>query len=317
VHTFTLSRDGDQIAYSTVEKQANIWMAPISAGETPFTAARQLTRDRETIEFLALSRDGRWLAYDSDRDGAFRHIYKRTFDIDAGVGEAVRVTADSGDDFAPRWSPDGREIAFHRIVRGTRDLFVVTADGRKTQRVTNDPAQDYDPDWAPDGRRMVYRARLDSVESATHEIFVTTRDESGRWSSRQPVSVSRGVGQTVRWSPSGEALAGGGGTMAVSGGDVRPFVDRKYLDGIVRFIAWGPSPRALYFMTRDSVNAASYWRAGIPRHGSVPAVPERLLRLSDPTKGANHNSFDTDGRNLFFTIAANRGAVFVARLERR
>jgi TolB protein len=319
VHTFTLSRDGSQIAYSTAEKQANIWMAPVSAGETPFTAARQLTRDRETIEYLALSRDGRWLSYDSDRDGAFRHIYKRSFDIDAGVGEPVRVTADSADDFAPRWSPDGREIAFHRIVRGTRDIVVVTADGRKTDRVTNDPAQDYDPDWAPDGRSIVYRARLDSVAGATQEIFVTTRDETGRWSSPQPVAVRGrgGIGQTVRWSPSGESLAGGAGTVPVSGGQARRFAERKHLDGIVRFIAWGPSPRELYFMTRDSVNAASYWRAVLPRAGAGPAAPQRLLRLSDPTKRANTNAFDTDGRNLFFTIAADRAAVFVARIESR
>jgi hypothetical protein len=105
--------------------------------------------------------------------------------------------------------------------------------------------------------------------------------------------------------------------VLAGGGDTRRFVERKHLDGFVRFVARGPSSRALYFVSRDSVNAASFWIAAVPRDGALPTVPRRLLRLSDPTKGANSNAFDTDGKNLFFTISADQSGVFVARIEPR
>jgi dipeptidyl aminopeptidase/acylaminoacyl peptidase len=52
------------------------------------------------------------------------------------------------------WSPDGREIAFVRRMRGQRDIFVMNADGSNKRRVTNDSFYNSDPDWSPDGRRI-------------------------------------------------------------------------------------------------------------------------------------------------------------------
>jgi Tol biopolymer transport system component len=57
-------------------------------------------------------------------------------------------------DIAPVWSPDGRRIAFERLIlggweRGSREIFVVNVDGSGLQRLTRRPGQDDFPVWSP------------------------------------------------------------------------------------------------------------------------------------------------------------------------
>ncbi len=317
VHTFTLSRDGSRLTWGTLIKNNEIWMAPVSAVTTPFGAAQQVTHEKVARESVALSKDGRWLAYESDRGGRFRHIYKVAFDGRAAVGDPIRITSDSADDFAPRWSHDDRQLVFHRNVGGIRDIFVIDADGRRLERVTNDAWQDYDPDWSPDGQQVVYRARLDSL-GTTQAVFVVRRGADGRWGTPQPVTVDgrAGLGQSLRWSPRGDLLAGGAGLVPVEGGEIRSFVDRKRLDGTVRFVTFGREPHALYFVTLDSTNVSSYWRTHLPVGRAAPNPPQLLLRLSDDTRRAGTNRFDTDGKRLFFLIAADEADIVVGTLTR-
>ena len=79
-------------------------------------------REGQTVEGHDVSHDGQWLAYDSDLEGN-QDIYLMPLD----GGEPQRLTADSADDYAPTFSPDGREIAFYSNRHGTRDVFQ-TAD---------------------------------------------------------------------------------------------------------------------------------------------------------------------------------------------
>ncbi|HJR44719.1 MAG TPA: hypothetical protein VJ927_03885 [Actinomycetota bacterium] len=90
------------------------------------------------------------------------------FAIPAGGGEVRRVTTDPGDDFRPRWSPDGTRIAFistrghccDEEIYGS-DLFVVGADGTDELRLSDDCTWKQSQDWSPDGSAMVYESHPD------------------------------------------------------------------------------------------------------------------------------------------------------------
>jgi len=59
----------------------------------------------------------------------------------------------------PRFSPDGRRIAYSAVgaERSTSDIWITDLDG-PTRRLTNDADESSDPQWSPDGGSIAYAA---------------------------------------------------------------------------------------------------------------------------------------------------------------
>jgi Tol biopolymer transport system component len=124
--------------------------------------------------FPAISPDGRWLTYLSDRTGT-REVYVRPFPgLDEGPG--VRVSSKGG--LSPRWAPSGRELLFLRpdgvmvstdfdpgtgAVSGPRDLFTLPDDWTS-----------WAPSFevAPDGRLLMLRPRAEDASSGPRFVVV-------------------------------------------------------------------------------------------------------------------------------------------------
>lgn len=73
----------------------------------------------------------------------------------------------------PRWSPDGKRIAFTRDMDRTKrqttaEVFVMNADGTQPQRLTHNNVIDAYPAWAPDGKRIAFT----STRTGAWEVFV-------------------------------------------------------------------------------------------------------------------------------------------------
>lgn len=93
----------------------------------------------------------------SNPDGRVR-LY--TIDLASGV-IATLGTGGNWDDEQPRWSPDGRRVAFKSNRGGSYNLYVMNADGSNVVRLTNHAANDHDPTWLPDGQAMVFSSDRD------------------------------------------------------------------------------------------------------------------------------------------------------------
>jgi Tol biopolymer transport system component len=65
-----------------------------------------------------------------------------------------------GFDVEPRWSPDGKWIAFDRLrIRGdefSQAAFIVKARGGRARRLTPWPENAEHPTWSPDSRWIIY-----------------------------------------------------------------------------------------------------------------------------------------------------------------
>jgi Tol biopolymer transport system component len=107
------------------------------------TEVHQLTSISADDVAPALSPDGNQIAFSSNRSGKWE-IYK----LDLASGEIKRLT-DLGDPQGqgwPSWSPDGLSIAFESCGRaGSRDVFVMNADGTQIRNVTDSPADEGAP----------------------------------------------------------------------------------------------------------------------------------------------------------------------------
>jgi eukaryotic-like serine/threonine-protein kinase len=86
----------------------------------------------------------------------------------AATGELSLVVVDRGGrtvreiganrPWTPRFSPDGRRIAYGAVGegRGTSDVWIADLDGGTTRRLTNDDADNSNPQWSPDGGTIAY-----------------------------------------------------------------------------------------------------------------------------------------------------------------
>jgi Tol biopolymer transport system component len=58
----------------------------------------------------------------------------------------------------PRWSPDGKQIAFDSLASGNNDIWVVGSDGGTPKRVTTELSNEARPSWSHDGRWIYFRS---------------------------------------------------------------------------------------------------------------------------------------------------------------
>jgi len=87
--------------------------------------------------------------------------------MDPNGGNVVQITQlvrpSTSEDSTPAWSPDGKRIAFIRVIITAEPpdgaaLFVVDADGANEKQLTPWELRAADPDWSPDGREISFRS---------------------------------------------------------------------------------------------------------------------------------------------------------------
>lgn len=144
----------------------------------------------------AWSPDGRSLAYVSFHSG-LAAIYVQTL----STGSQVQVSARSGINGAPSFSPDGRQLALALSRRdGNVDVYVLTLASQELQRLTEDPAIDTEPAWAPDGRSIYFT----SDRAGAPQVYNVGLEPGAR---ARRVTFEGGYNARPRVSPDGRTLA--------------------------------------------------------------------------------------------------------------
>ncbi len=79
--------------------------------------------------------------------------------LPAAGGDATRVTNGPATDDWPRWSPDGKKLAYFSDAKGNDDVYVVDVATKAVRQVTDNEADDNFEAWMPDGKRLVYTSQ--------------------------------------------------------------------------------------------------------------------------------------------------------------
>ena len=115
-------------------------------------------------------------------------------------GDARRLTAGTGIETDPIFSPDGKLIAFTGEYEGNTDVYVVETAGGVPRRLTYHPGPDSATGWTPDGRGVLFRSQRESHTFAPRLFIIPL---AGSHPSEVPLpQVSEGC-----YSPDGRRMA--------------------------------------------------------------------------------------------------------------
>jgi tricorn protease len=125
-------------------------------------------QDSESARFLrypTFSPDGKQIAFSYMGD---------IWVAPAEGGNAIRLTVHPAHDIRPRFSPNGKWIAFNSNREGNYDIFLMPAKGGKPKRLTYHSADDILGDWSPDGRWIVFSSNRDHRFAQIYLLEVET-----------------------------------------------------------------------------------------------------------------------------------------------
>ncbi|MDP3775589.1 MAG: PDZ domain-containing protein [Gemmatimonadales bacterium] len=109
--------------------------------------------------------------------------------VERAGGAARRLTSFQGQTSNPKFSPDGRLIAFSGEYGGNTDVYVVPAEGGEPRRLTWHPAADLVTGWIPDGRSVLYSSPRASWSPTATARFWTVPAGGGV---EEPLPLPRG-----------------------------------------------------------------------------------------------------------------------------
>ncbi len=196
-----ISPDGREIAFV---HGGDIWTVPAAGGDARLLIAHAAEESRPMY-----SPDGRWLAFESDRDGT-SHIYVYDFQ----TGETRQLTFMSTSGGLDGWSADSEWIWFSSVshdVAGATDVLRVRVSGGTPMPVFADRfAAEF---WAaphPDGRvalstrgRTAWSQWWRNGHSHMDEAEIWIGDPRGATPAYAPVTTG-GKNQWPMWTPEGD-----------------------------------------------------------------------------------------------------------------
>jgi tricorn protease len=91
-------------------------------------------------------------------------------------GDAIRLTSNEGSETLPKFSPDGKTIAFTGQYDGNTDVYVIPVDGGEPKRLTWHPGADLVTGWTPDGKEVLFNSAREGVPTRESKFFKVSKD---------------------------------------------------------------------------------------------------------------------------------------------
>jgi Tol biopolymer transport system component/imidazolonepropionase-like amidohydrolase len=120
----------------------------------------------KTLSFEAS--EGTWMNLDVSPDGRtiVFDLLGDLYSMPITGGRATRITSGSQFDFQPRFSPDGRAIAFISDRNGVQNVWLMDPDGSSPRQVTREGEREVNsPEWSADGEYIFVRKHFVETRS--------------------------------------------------------------------------------------------------------------------------------------------------------
>ncbi len=304
----SISALGTQVVYSTFEDNADLFLRQLDTGAEVRLGGERIERSP------VFAPDRQSMAFVSDRWGGRYDIWLQPLEARRPAGEPHRVTNHPGSVAQPAFSPDGRWIAYHRVLDGQRDIWIAPVDGAAASQFTTSPASDIHPDWSPDGQEIVFV----SDRSGADEIRLAPVREGRPGGEGRAIPGGGLLIDAPTWSPDSATIA-----FVGQAGDERDayLVDaaggrppRRLTTGAGAWrVAWNRATGQLW--------ASGFWGGRVlslrildTGSGAMTTPEPPVILSADPAS----SDFDLawDGRHVAFARYEPRGDLWIYQLPR-
>lgn len=115
----------------------------------------------KTVSDPQVSPDGKWIAFTI----SIPNLEENNFNSDIWLmpvsgGKPIQLTRGPKADHSPRWSPDGKEIAFISSRDGVANIYLIGVSGGEAKKITSSKTDLYSPLWSKNGASLICGSRV-------------------------------------------------------------------------------------------------------------------------------------------------------------
>lgn len=116
-------------------------------------------------------------------------------------GTATRITSSTGEESFPRFSPDGKTLAFTATYRGNADVYTMSITGGVPTRLTWHAMNDRVVDWHPNGNQILFASLRENAVGNVSNLYLLSKNGG------LPEKLPLPYGELGSFSPDGESIA--------------------------------------------------------------------------------------------------------------
>jgi tricorn protease len=149
---------------------------------------------------IVFAREAKLVRYPSYSNGRVAFTYLADIWVaDENGGNVQRLTVNRARDAYPRFSPDGKWIAFSSDREGNLDVYIIPANGGTAKQLTHHSADDTVLGWTPDGRSVLFSSQRG--EEFMGQLYLVNVDGGMPW------RAGTDMGNAASFSPDGKRIA--------------------------------------------------------------------------------------------------------------
>jgi len=256
--------------------------------------------EHQVLRYPALSPNGDKIAFSYQGD---------IWTVNAGGGNADRLTIHEAYDSRPQWSPDGTRILFSSLRNGNNDIFVMNSDGSQVTRLTYHSSGDVDGNWI-DNENISFSCSRDfvaverefefhslSAQGGTPERSMNSLGSDGNYSQDHSLmAFVRGGCRIAREAYKGPANR----DIWIYDSQSKSYIEVTNFEGQDIMPEWGAG-RSLYFLSA--------------KNGKYNIYHTELDGENEPEEFDAITSFEDQGIRNYDVAANGRSLVFIKGLD--